>query len=61
MGFVPLSSIAPMDRLASPSQPPVPSIEDPLPDFDEAGIATAPPISGGLGVDPCSLGVALIW
>jgi hypothetical protein len=50
VGFVPLSSIAPMDRLASPSQPPVPSIEDPLPDFDEAGIATAPPLSLGVWV-----------
>lgn len=50
VGFVPLSSIAPMDRLASPSQPPVPLIEDPLPDFDEAGIATAWPLSLGVWV-----------
>jgi len=45
VGFVPLSSIAPMDRLASPSQPPVPSIEDPLPDFDEAEAVPARPTS----------------
>lgn len=28
---------APMDRLISPSQPPVPPASDPVPDIDEAG------------------------
>ena len=48
VGFVPLSSLALMDRLLPPIQPRVPSIEDPLPDFDKAGIATVPPFSFGV-------------
>jgi len=43
VGFVPLSSLALMDRLLPPIQPRVPSIEDPLPDFDKAEAVPAIP------------------